>query len=138
MNSPKYKFIELAKITDGRGNLSFIEAERQVPFKIKRVYFIYDVPQNQIRGNHAHKKLHQLIIAISGSFNIILDDGITGRKKYRLSKPDIGIYISPMVWREFNNFSKDAVCLCIVSRFYENNDYIRKYEDFKKMIKKYV
>lgn len=138
MSLPKYKFIELTKITDGRGNLTFIEAERHVPFKIKRLYFIYAVPRNQIRGSHAHKKLHQFIIAMSGSFNIILDDGISGRKKYRLMKPNIGLYVAPMVWREFNNFSADAVCLCIVSEFYDNNDYIRDYEDFKKMVKKYV
>lgn len=138
MDLPKYKFIELTNITDGRGSLNFIEAERQVPFKIKRLYFIYDVPRNQIRGNHAHKKLHQFIIAISGSFNIILDDGITGRKKYSLAKPNIGMYIAPMVWRKFDNFSADAVCLCIVSDFYDNDDYIRDYKDFIKMKKKYV
>lgn len=138
MNIPKHRLVELKKISDGRGNLTCVEAERQIPFKIKRLYFIYDVPHNQIRGNHAHKKLHQFIIAIKGSFNITLDDGINKRQKYRLNKPNIGLYIPPMVWREFNKFSADAVCLCIVSKFYTDNDYIRNYEDFIKIIKKYV
>lgn len=138
MYPPKYKLIQLTKITDGRGNLTFIEAERHIPFKIKRIYFIYAVPQNQIRGNHAHKKLHQFIIPINGSFTITLDDGISKIKKYHLMKPNVGLYIAPMVWREFNNFSEDAICLCIVSEFYKNDDYIRNYEDFIKMVKKYV
>lgn len=138
MRFPKYKLIELTKITDGRGNLTFIEAERHIPFKIKRIYFIYDVPRDQIRGSHAHKKLHQFIIPINGSFTIALDDGIRGIKKYHLMKPNVGLYIAPMIWREFNNFSDDAVCLCIVSEFYKNNDYIRNYEDFIKMVKKHV
>ena len=138
MKTSKYKFIELPKITDGRGNLTFIEAEKHVPFKIKRTYFIYAVPHNQVRGNHAHKTLYQFIIAINGSFNITLDDGMSKKKKYHLTKPNSGLYLAPMVWRKLDDFSENAVCLCLVSELYDENDYIRDYKYFKKMVKKNV
>lgn len=136
MKSSKYKLIELTKITDGRGNLSFIESRRHVPFNIKRLYFIYNVPNKQVRGRHAHKSLHQLVIAISGSFTITLDDGLSKKGKFILMKPNIGLYIPPMVWREMKHFSDDAVCLCLVSEFYDEDDYVRDYDDFINLVKK--
>ena len=121
--------IEIPKITDSRGNLSFIENKSQVPFAIERVYYLYDIPGGAERGGHAHRQLHQLIIAISGSFDIVLRDGIN-TKKFNLNRPYLGLYICPMIWREINNFSSGSVCLALASRPYEEEDYYRKYNDF--------
>jgi len=128
------RLINLPKISDRRGNLTFIEESRHVPFEIKRVYYLYDVPSGESRGGHAHKRLHQFIIALSGSFDVILDDGFE-RRIYHLNRPYYGLYICPMIWRELDNFSSGSVCLVLASEFYDEDDYIRDYEIFKKMIR---
>ena len=122
--------IELPKIEDpqGRGNLSVIENEI-IPFEAKRVYYLYDVPSGAIRGGHAHKKLHQFLIAISGSFDVILNDG-TLKKKVTLNKPNTGLLICPGIWRELENFSSAAVCLVLASFPFDESDYIRDINQF--------
>lgn len=123
------KIIDLPKIGDPRGNLTFIESGRHAPFDIQRVYYLYDVPGGAERGGHAHKALHQLVIAISGSFDIALDDG-REKKRFHLNRSYHGLYICPMIWREMDNFSSGAVCLVLASNLYDEADYYRKYADF--------
>jgi dTDP-4-dehydrorhamnose 3,5-epimerase-like enzyme len=123
--------IDLPKIADARGNLTFIEAGRHVPFDIKRVYYLYDVPGGAERGGHAHRDLHQLIVAMSGSFDIVLDDG-RQKKRIHLARSYYGLYICPMIWREMDNFSSGAVCLVLASNFYAESDYFRDYAQFVK------
>jgi len=123
------QIIELPKITDARGNLSFIEQNRHIPFAIKRVYYLYDVPGGAERGGHAHKDLHQLIIAMSGSFDVILDDG-TEKKRFHMNRSYYGLYICPMIWRELDNFSSGAVALVLASNYFDEDDYYRDYQDF--------
>jgi len=130
----KCKIVNFPKITDLRGNLSFIEENRQIPFEIKRVYYLYDVPSGAIRGGHAHKSLEQIVIALSGSFDVVLDDG-SERRKVFLNRPHYGLYIPPGVWRELENFSSNSVALSLVSQLYDETDYIRDYETFKRLIK---
>ena len=120
--------IKLDKISDPRGNLTFIE-NRHLPFEIKRVYYLYDVPGGAERGGHAHLNLQQLIIAASGSFNVILDDGFN-KKNIQLNSPYVGLYVPKMVWREINNFSSGSVCLVLASEAYDPADYFRNYSDF--------
>ena len=134
MNLSKCKIIDLPKVIDVRGNLTFIEENRHIPFGIKRVYYLYDVPGGETRAGHAHKHLQQFVIATSGSFDVILDDGFK-RKKFQLSRSYYGLYIPPMLWRELNNFSSGSVCLVLASELYDEKDYIRDYETFKKMAK---
>ncbi len=122
--------IHLPKINDDRGSLTFIEGNVHVPFEIKRTYFLYGLDENSIRGSHAHKNLHQLIIAISGSFDVTLDDGVE-TKRYHLETPSSGLYICPMIWREIDNFSAGSVCLVLASSFFSEDDYIRSYSEFK-------
>lgn len=123
------KIIELPKIGEPRGNLTFIEGKRHIPFDIKRVYYLYDVPGGAERGGHAHKDLHQLIIAMSGSFDMVLDDG-KKKKRFHLNRSYYGLYVCPMVWREMDNFSSGAVCLVLASNLYDESDYYRNYDDF--------
>ena len=123
------KIIEFPKITDSRGNLSFIEGNRHVPFDIKRIYYLYDVPGGATRAGHAHKMLEQVIIAISGSFDVVLDDGFA-KKRFHLNRSYYGLYLSSMVWREIDNFSSGSVCLVLASTFYDEADYYRNYSDF--------
>lgn len=125
------KIIELPKISDPRGNLTFIEASRHVPFDIQRVYYLYDVPGGAERGGHAHKALHQLIIAMSGSFDVVLDDG-REKKRVHLARSYYGLYVCPMIWRELDNFSSGSVCMVLASNRYEESDYFRDYEEFTK------
>jgi dTDP-4-dehydrorhamnose 3,5-epimerase-like enzyme len=127
------KIIDLPRINDVRGNLSFIEADRHFPFPIKRVYYLYDVPGGTERGGHAHKELHQLIIAMSGSFDIHLDDG-HGKRTFHLNRSYYGLYVCPMIWREINNFSSNSVCMVLASDYYDEDDYYRSHADFKKMV----
>ena len=124
------RIIKLPKITDPRGNLTFIESQNQIPFHIQRVYYLYDVPGGAERGGHAHKELHQLIVAISGSFDVILDDGCE-KKKIHLNRPYEALYVCPMIWRELNNFSSGSVCLVLASNQYTEDDYYRDYNEFK-------
>lgn len=123
------KIIEFPRINDSRGNLSFIEGNRHVPFDIKRIYYLYDVPGGATRAGHAHKMLEQVIIAISGSFDIVLDDGFS-KNRFHLNRSYYGLYISSMVWREIDNFSSGSVCLVLASTFYDEADYYRNYSDF--------
>jgi WxcM-like protein len=123
------KLIELPKIHDPRGNLTFIEGGRHVPFEIKRVYYLYDVPGGESRAGHAHKTLEQVLIAMSGSFDVILDDGMT-RRKFHLNRSYVGLYIPNMLWREIDNFSSGAVCMAIASTLFDEADYFRRYDDF--------
>lgn len=115
------------------GNLTVIEGTRQIPFSIKRIYYIYDIPEGVERGSHAHRNLHQLIIAVSGSFDVVLDDG-TNKKLFHMNRSHFGLYVCPMIWRTLNNFSSGAVCLVLASEFYDENDYIRSYLDFKEVL----
>lgn len=126
----KVRIIEIPKITDpdGRGSLSVLE-KNILPYSIKRVYYLYDVPSNSTRGGHAHKELQQCLIALSGSFIVVLDDG-KKRKEILLNRPDKGLLIPSGVWRELIEFSAGAVCLSLVSAEYDEDDYIREYEDF--------
>ncbi len=123
------KIIDLPKIADHRGNLTFIEGNRHVPFDIKRVYYLYDVPGGAERGGHAHKELHQLIVAISGSFDVVLDDGVR-KKRYHLNRSYYGLYVCPMIWREIDNFSSGSVCMVLASNLYDEADYYRDYPEF--------
>lgn len=123
------KTIDLPRINDPRGNLTFVEAGRHIPFDIRRVYYLYDVPGGAERGGHAHKALHQLIIAMSGSFDIHLDDG-RANKTVHMNRSYYGLYICPMIWRELDNFSSGAVCMVLASNYYDEFDYYRDYGEF--------
>ena len=127
------KLINLPKVEDERGNLSFIEGGNHIPFQIKRSYWIYDVPGGEKRGGHAYKTLNEFIIAISGSFDVVLDTG-KERKTYSLNRSYYGLYVPEMIWRELENFSTNSLCLILASGHYDENDYIMNYEDFLKMI----
>src|ERR1700704_3491458 len=121
--------VDLPKISDPRGNLTFIEADRHFPFEIKRVYYLYDVPGGADRGGHAHRTLRQLIIAASGSFDVVLDDG-RQRTAVHLNRSYSGLYLAPMVWREIENFSGGSVCLVLASAYFDESDYIRDYQAY--------
>ena len=123
------KIIELPKISDPRGNLTFIEGGAHIPFDIQRVYYLYDVPGGSERGGHAHKDLQQLIIAMSGSFDVVLDDGIE-KKRFHLNRSYYGLYVSTMVWRELDNFSSGSVSMVLASNMYSEDDYLRDYREF--------
>lgn len=123
------RLIELPVVHDPRGNLTFIEGGEHVPFEIKRVYYLYDVPGGEQRAGHAHKELEQLIIAASGSFDVVVDDGF-GRDKITLNRSYFGLYIPNLVWRELENFSSGAVCLVLASQPYSEDDYYRNYDEF--------
>ncbi len=123
------KMVSLPKISDPRGNLTFIEGGDHVPFQIQRVYYLYDVPGGAERGGHAHKGLHQLIIAMSGSFDVVLDDG-ANKKRVHLSRSYNGLYVCPMIWRELDNFSSGSVCLVLASNKYDKEDYYRDYAEY--------
>jgi hypothetical protein len=135
MNMKDVRIIQLPKIEDHRGNLTFIEGDNHIPFPIARVYYLYDVPGGVERGGHAHKQLEQLIIAAGGSFDVDLDDGFV-RKKYTMNRANYGLYLPTMVWRELTNFSSGAVCLVLASRPYEEFDYYRDYDQFVQIARK--
>jgi len=138
MSVEKCRIIDLPKIQDHRGNLTFVESGRHMPFEIKRVYYLYDVPGGAARAAHGHKSLQQLMIAMSGSFDVTLDDGFE-KKKFHLNRSYFGIYIPPMMWRDLDNFSSGAVCMVLASDYYDEQDYYRDYdsfiEDAKKVLK---
>lgn len=121
--------IQLPKIVDPRGNLTPIEGGRHVPFAIKRLFYIYDVPTGESRGAHAHRSLHQFLICLSGSFDVSLDDGI-GTEVVHLNRPWMGLYIPPMIWAAEINFDPGSVCLVLASDVYREEDYIRDYKDY--------
>lgn len=121
--------LPLPRVNDPRGNLTFIEAGSHVPFEIKRVYYLYDVPGGAERGGHAHKALYQLIIAMSGSFDVVLDDG-REKKRVHLNRSYNGLYVCPMIWRELDNFSSGSVCMVLASNHFEESDYYRDYPVF--------
>jgi oxalate decarboxylase/phosphoglucose isomerase-like protein (cupin superfamily) len=132
LNNSPY-IIDLPRIFDPRGNLTFIEEENHLPFNIQRVYWIYDVPGGEYRGSHAFRDTEELIIALSGSFNVILNDG---KKEFhfQLNRSYFGIYVPKMIWREMNNFSTNSVALVIASTRYDKRDYIRDFDLFLKEI----
>lgn len=122
------KIIDIPKIKDTRGNLAVIEKDG-VPFSIKRVYYLYDVPSDAYRGGHAHKEQQEFLIALSGSFEVVLNDG-NSKQKVMLNKPDKGLLIPTGIWRELENFSSGAVCLVLASDVFDEEDYIRDYDQF--------
>ncbi len=123
------RIIDLPVVHDPRGNLTFIEGNRHVPFEIQRVYYLYDVPGGAARAGHGHKTLHQLIVAMSGSFDVELDDG-RDKVKYHLNRSYYGLYVPPMMWRYIDNFSSGSVCLVLASAPYDESDYYRDYDTF--------
>ena len=125
------KNIDLPKISDPRGNLTFIESRHHIPFEIRRIFYLYDVPGGAWRAGHALRTCHQFVIAASGSFDVILDDGIQ-RQRYHLNRSYYGLYIPPLIWREIDNFSSGSVCLVLASEFYDESDYYRDYSEFQK------
>jgi hypothetical protein len=129
MTIERCQIIDLPKIHDPRGNLTFVESNNQIPFAIERVYYLYDVPGGSERGGHAHKELHQLIIAMSGSFDVVLDDG-KDKKRVHLNRSYNGLYVCPMIWRKLDNFSSGAVCMVLASNKFTEDDYYRDYPVF--------
>lgn len=125
--------LELPKINNRAGNLTAINGGIDIPFEIERTYYLYDVPSGETRGGHAHKGLEQLIVAASGSFDVILDDGVN-KKTISLNRPNFGLYITPLIWRELVNFSSGAVLLVLASMNYNENDYIREYDSYQDLI----
>ena len=121
--------IELPKVKDPRGNLTFIESEIHVPFRVMRNYWIYDVPSGMWRDGHAFKTQEELIVSLSGSFDVVVNDG-TGEKTFHLARPQIGLYVPPMTWRHLDNFSTNSVALVLTSTYYNEDDYITDFEDF--------
>lgn len=132
MIDKEIKIIQLPKFLDARGNLSFIEQLKHIPFKIERTYWIYDVPGGEARGGHAYKENQEFIVALSGSFDVILDDG-KEKKTYSLNRSYYGLYVPKGVWREMNNFSTNSLALVLSSTKYNSEDYIYDYETFKSM-----
>jgi len=124
------RLIDLPIVRDPRGNLTFIEENRHIPFAIKRVFYLYDVPGGAVRAGHALRTCHQLIIAASGSFDVSLDDGFE-KKKFHLNRSYKGLYLPPLIWREIDEFSSGSVCLVLASELYEENSYFRDYEQFR-------
>ena len=134
MSMDKPRIIDLPKFLDARGNLSFVEQENHVPFKIRRTYWLYDVPGGECRGGHAYKENQEFIVALSGSFDVILDDGST-KNVYTLNRSYYGLYVPKGLWREMENFSTNALAMVLSSTDYDANDYIRDYDEFL-MLKK--
>lgn len=122
--------LPLNKIHNRAGNITIVEGRENVPFNIERVYYLYDMPGGESRGGHAHKELYQLIVAASGSFDVLLDDGVN-KKIVRLNRPDLGLMVVPGIWRELFEFSSGAICLVLASHKYNDDDYIRDYDKFK-------
>jgi dTDP-4-dehydrorhamnose 3,5-epimerase-like enzyme len=128
------KIIDLPKIADPRGNLTFLEGGRHVPFEIKRIFYLYDIPTGESRGAHAHKELHQFLICLSGSFDVALDDG-ANKKTIHLNRPWQGLHIPPMIWAAELNFDPGSVCLVLASMAFNESDYYRDYDQFLAALK---
>lgn len=123
--------VKIPVIEDVRGNLGFVQNDSSLPFEFKRIYYLFDVPSNAFRGGHSHIHQQEILIALSGSFEVVLDDGVE-KKSFLLNKPNIGLHIPVGIWRELQNFSSGAVCLVVASDVFEEADYIRDYESFLK------
>lgn len=134
MESTEPKIVELPCVRDPRGNLSFIQNGAQVPFDIARAYWIYDVPGGRTRDGHAFRTQHELIVALSGSFDVVLDDGCGTRTRHHLNRSYYGLYVPPLTWREIDNFSTNSVALVLSSTLYDELDYIRDFDQFKQTI----
>lgn len=132
MKDPQIK--DLPKFLDARGNLSFVEQKNHVPFAIRRVYWLYDVPGGEVRGGHAYKNNEEFIIALSGSFDVVLDSG-DEKKKYTLNRSYYGLYVPKGIWREMDNFSTNSLALVLSSTIYDEEDYIRCYDQFLELKK---
>jgi len=123
--------LPLNKIHNRAGNITIVEGQKNVPFDVKRIYYLYDIPGGEARGGHAHKELYQMIVAASGSFDVLLDDG-QNKKIVTLNRPDYGLMVVPGIWRELMEFSSGAICLVLASLIFDEADYIRDYNNFKK------
>jgi dTDP-4-dehydrorhamnose 3,5-epimerase-like enzyme len=132
MTIEECKIIELPRISDPRGNLTFIEGNSNIPFAMKRAYWIYDVPGGEIRGGHSYRTLRELIIAVSGSFDVAVDDG-SDKRVFSLNRSYYGLYVPSMIWRDLENFSTNSLCLILASDVYSEADYIRDYGEFLAM-----
>lgn len=127
------QIISLPRIADNRGNLSFVEEENHIPFKIQRTFWIYDVPGGEERGGHAYRETEEFIIALSGSFDVVVDDGKGNVQVFQLNRSYCGLYVPKMMWRQMTNFSTNSVAMVLASTSYNANDYIRDYEMFKSL-----
>lgn len=123
------RLVDLPKIQDSRGNLTFIEGGRHLPFEVRRIFYLYDVPGGSTRAGHALKQCHQFIISLSGSFDVLLDDG-SEKRRFHLNRSYYGLYVAPLIWRELENFSSNSVCLVLASAPYSEDDYLREYPGF--------
>jgi hypothetical protein len=123
------RLVQLPRISDGRGSLSFVQPGPLIPFDIRRVYYLYDVPEDQVRGAHGHRTLESLIVAVAGAVAVEVDDG-RQRRSFYLDRPDIGLYLSPMIWRNLTGFSRGTVCIVLASAPYDEADYFRNYNAF--------
>ncbi len=129
------RLIELPQVHDPRGNLTFIESGRHIPFALKRIFYLYDVPGGATRAGHALKSCHQFLIATSGSFDVLVDDG--GEKQtFQLNRSYYGLYIPPLIWREISNFSSNSICMVLASEFFSEEDYYRDYSQFGSAVRK--
>jgi len=131
----KCKLIEFPKINDPRGNLTFIASNKEIPFEYKNLFYLYDVPTNATRGSHAHRNLEQVLICLSGSFDVNLDDGFE-KKTIKLNRPWQGLYVHPMIWSYLSNFDSGTVCLVLNSDFYDESEYVREYDEFLNLVQK--
>lgn len=129
MNLNKARIVDLPKVTDPRGNLTFVESARHVPFDIKRVYYLYDVPGGATRGGHAHRQLEEFIIAATGSFTVVLSDG-QDQRRFFLNRSFYGLYVPRLVWRELEDFSSGSVSLVLASENYDESDYLRDFDEY--------
>jgi oxalate decarboxylase/phosphoglucose isomerase-like protein (cupin superfamily) len=127
------RLIHFPRVGDDRGNLTFIEAERHVPFEVKRVFCLYDVPAGQTRGAHAHKELHQVLVSLAGSFEVLVEDGL-GNRRFLLNEPTTGLYVPPLIWDTEINFSPGAVCMVLASEYYDESDYYRDYDVYLRAV----
>jgi hypothetical protein len=127
------RLLEFPQITDPRGSLSFIEAERHIPCVLKRVFYLYDVPVGERRGGHAHRELHQVLVCLSGSFDVIVSDGVT-EKCFHLDRPSTGLYVPPLIWDTEINFTPGTVCMVLASAYYDERDYYRDYDAYLQAI----
>ena len=129
MSIENCRLIELPRVQDPRGNLTYIESGRHIPFAVKRIFYLYDIPGGASRAGHALKSCHQFLIATSGSFDVIADDGAE-KKVFQLNRSYYGLYIPPMIWREISNFSSNSICMVLASEFFSETDYYRDYAQF--------